>query len=357
MSVQQAALLCQYRYDPLDRLINQTQTHAPTHQRFYCKSRLATEIQGAMGHSIVQHGDQLLAQQQREGDVIDTTLLATDLQRSVLYTLDKCPSMQSIAYTPYGHRLAESGLTSLLGFAGERPDSVTGHYLLGNGYRAFNPVLMRFNSPDSLSPFGKGGVNSYMYCLGDPINLVDEDGHSAFGVAIAAVRWRRFARAKIQTRNEAARISETGKIYIKHVELRSPAALKPGVTPQQALAARSQIEHLSPSSIRARVWNDKYLGDLNNAKTNAINSGAIRPDENLKLLNYIKNPPDDRLVFSANRLFDAAKGRFDPKVKLSDVPSHEVARRYRNVIRDMDIDYYKRREGLFKIVKQFFEGY
>ena len=109
MSVQQAALLCQYRYDPLDRLINQTQTHAPTHQRFYCKTRLATEIHGAMGHSIVQHGGLLLAQQQREGDVFDTTLLATDLQRSVLQTLDRSPSKQSIAYTPYGHLLLKAG--------------------------------------------------------------------------------------------------------------------------------------------------------------------------------------------------------------------------------------------------------
>jgi hypothetical protein len=56
---------------------------------------------------------------------------------------------------------------------------VTGHYLLGNGYRAFNPVLMRFNSPDNLSPFGKGGLNSYAYCLGDPINLQDSTGAAA----------------------------------------------------------------------------------------------------------------------------------------------------------------------------------
>ncbi|AUZ59367.1 hypothetical protein PRJ_2764 [Pseudomonas sp. XWY-1] len=30
--------------------------------------------------------------------------------------------------------------------------------MLGDGYRAFSPVLMRFNAPDSLSPFGDGGA-------------------------------------------------------------------------------------------------------------------------------------------------------------------------------------------------------
>lgn len=72
----------------------------------------------------------------------------------------------------------ENGLLSLLGFNGERPDPVTGHYLLGNGYRAFNPELMRFNSPDSWSPFGKGGLNAYAYCAGDPVNRIELDGHS-----------------------------------------------------------------------------------------------------------------------------------------------------------------------------------
>jgi RHS repeat-associated protein len=171
-------ILIRYDYDPLDRLAANESPNEPKSQRFYCKSRLATEIQGAMQHSIVQHGDQLLAQVQNDGTARDTALLATDQQRSVLQTLKGNQPPNPIAYAPHGHHPAINGLLSLLGFNGERPDPVTGCYLLGNGYRAFNPTLMRFNSPDSLSPFGKGGLNIYTYCFGDPINWNDQTGKS-----------------------------------------------------------------------------------------------------------------------------------------------------------------------------------
>lgn len=36
---------------------------------------------------------------------------------------------------------------------------------------------MRFNKPDTMSPFGKGGVNAYAYCQGDPVNYQDPTGH------------------------------------------------------------------------------------------------------------------------------------------------------------------------------------
>jgi hypothetical protein len=53
--------------------------------------------------------------------------------------------------------------------------------LLGNGYRAYNPTLMRFHSPDSWSPFGGGGLNAYTYCVGDPVNFSDPTGHRGVG--------------------------------------------------------------------------------------------------------------------------------------------------------------------------------
>ncbi|WP_081427312.1 RHS repeat-associated core domain-containing protein [Pseudomonas frederiksbergensis] len=168
-------ILCRYHYDPLDRLVECAPSAEADTQRFYCKSRLATEIQGLMQTSVFQHEDQLLGQQQSQSGRRDTTLLATDQQRSVLNTLNTTQP-HPLAYTPYGHRPAENGLLSLLGFNGERPDPVTGHYHLGNGYRQFNPVMMRFNSADSSSPFGKGGVNPYTYCQGNPVNQRDPTG-------------------------------------------------------------------------------------------------------------------------------------------------------------------------------------
>jgi RHS repeat-associated protein len=73
---------------------------------------------------------------------------------------------------------------SLAGFNGQRPDPVSGHYHLGNGYRAYSPVLGRFTCPDDMSPFGPGGINPYTYCGGDPVNRTDPSGHFSLGQGI-----------------------------------------------------------------------------------------------------------------------------------------------------------------------------
>ncbi|RMR81751.1 RHS repeat-associated core domain-containing protein [Pseudomonas coronafaciens] len=165
------SVLCVYRYDPLDRLADCAPAGQGSTRLFYQKTHLATQIQGQIQHTLMRMDEHLLACLSAENNQRDGTLLVTDQQQSVIVAQGA-----AFAYTPYGHR-HPSGPASLPGFTGQRVDPVTGHYLLGNGYRAFNPVLMRFNSPDSLSPFGEGGVNAYGYCEGDPVNRVDPSGH------------------------------------------------------------------------------------------------------------------------------------------------------------------------------------
>jgi len=84
------------------------------------------------------------------------------------------PSSSGRAYTPYGYR--PSSDSSLTAFAGERCDAITEGYHLGQGHRLYLPRLKRLNCPDSLSPFGKGGINAYAYCAGDPVNRSDPAG-------------------------------------------------------------------------------------------------------------------------------------------------------------------------------------
>ncbi|AXB31061.1 TPA: RHS repeat-associated core domain-containing protein [Vibrio campbellii] len=84
---------------------------------------------------------------------------------------------------------------SHLGFNGEWLDPVLEGYHLGQGYRVYQPKLMRFNAPDSLAPFSEGVHNAYVYCHNDPINFTDPSGHlniskilfGAFGIIAGIV--------------------------------------------------------------------------------------------------------------------------------------------------------------------------
>lgn len=144
-------------------------------------------------------------------------LLAIDRQCSVL------GGSQGTArvYTAYGATAEDRTMTA---FCGERRDALTGCYHLGNGYRQFNPAMMRFHSPDVLAPFGDGALNAYMYCEADPVNRHDPSGAVAVWVA------------------PLQRIL-TGTLHVV-----SPVALMIGPTPKGALAVNATRAALSGST-------------------------------------------------------------------------------------------------------------
>jgi len=117
-----------------------------------------------------------------------TLLLVTDLQQSIFSQLHPNGPNHFI-YTVYGLRGGTLEVDTHLGFNGQFKECSFGWYYLGNGHRVYNPVLMRFHSPDRLSPFDKGGVNTYAYCGGDPVNHEDPSGRifSAIGSLIGAL--------------------------------------------------------------------------------------------------------------------------------------------------------------------------
>jgi RHS repeat-associated protein len=178
-----------FHYDGFDRIVELSQPRLADAQRYYHNSTVSCEIRGDDSLSVVRNGGLILGQQQL-GANAGSRLFGTDQQQTVLTQLHG-EQWQASAYSPYGHRPAEGGLFSLAGFNGEQMDAVTGLYLLGNGYRAYSPTLMRFTSPDSMSPFGAGGLNAYAYCLGDPVNRIDPTGHiswqSIAGIALGVL--------------------------------------------------------------------------------------------------------------------------------------------------------------------------
>lgn len=184
-------LIAQYCYDPQDRL-----TSSNALRRFYCDKRVASEIEGDITRCFFRHADQPLAL--REDPLANSLLFATDQQASVLHNVT-AQGHTPRTYSPFGYHPVLGGLLNSLGFNGERPEAVTGHYLLGQGYRAYNPVLMRFNCPDSWSPFGEGGINSYAYTRNDPGNHSDPTGHMPrFLQPVAKMMRRKLATPKVK---------------------------------------------------------------------------------------------------------------------------------------------------------------
>jgi RHS repeat-associated protein len=181
--------------------------------------------------------------QPEQNRAITCTLLAVDRQRSPLHAFTET-QQQPQAFTAYGTCNPQDPPVTALGFTGERRITSTGHYLLGNGYRAFNPALMRFNSPDVLSPFGDGGINSYGYCGGDPVNRVDPTGTTP----IWAKRFLR--RLGLMAPPPIPRVDHLAPVLQLPVRARQPPAANPAPgspTSQVSAASTLPVSRQSPT--------------------------------------------------------------------------------------------------------------
>ncbi|WGV20099.1 RHS repeat-associated core domain-containing protein [Pseudomonas putida] len=125
---------------------------------------------GSIGQiSVIFRSDVAPHAEQRAGAPGKTVLLSASATNSIMHV------ERAAVYAPYGYfDLLRHG--AVLAFNGQARDSMTACDPLGNGKRSYSSKLMRFLSPDNYSPFGLGGINTYVYCSNDPVNFTDPSG-------------------------------------------------------------------------------------------------------------------------------------------------------------------------------------
>ena len=148
---------------------------------FYQSNVISSVLQASRACRSMRALNLVLAQKSTD-KIPDPGLLAVEIGGSVLGVYSH-QETETHKFTAYGYDPSLPSSSTILGFNAEWIDTWSKSYILGNGYRGFSPELMRFLSPDSLSPFDDGGVNGYAYCAGDPINHLDPSGHMLLGKA------------------------------------------------------------------------------------------------------------------------------------------------------------------------------
>ncbi|GLO53992.1 hypothetical protein PPUJ20066_00280 [Pseudomonas putida] len=165
---------------------------------FYQGQQLVTQIKGKASQTLLFAGGVFLSESQGISGHCIPRLVTTDLNGSVIGVVRGDVVVQS-TYTAYGYRPEVNAMFLAPGFTGAILEPVASSYMLGNGVRAYNTRSMRFSGADSLSPFFEGGINSYAYCAGDPINYSDPTGRRRGVVQAQAQRDHRLER--VQRRN------------------------------------------------------------------------------------------------------------------------------------------------------------
>ncbi|WP_082428371.1 RHS repeat-associated core domain-containing protein [Pseudomonas sp. NBRC 111119] len=144
------------------------------HSLFFYQANSLIAVKQGSDHRAVFRSSGVPLAEQRSGP-LETSLLAVEGKGTVMQAV--CAGLsEPHTYSAYGHNPGLPSPMTLLGFNGEALVALHADYALGQGHRSFSPARMRFNAPDSLSPFGAGGLNAYCYCAGDPVNYLDPTG-------------------------------------------------------------------------------------------------------------------------------------------------------------------------------------
>ncbi|MEN8639188.1 RHS repeat-associated core domain-containing protein [Pseudomonas sichuanensis] len=163
---------CHYRYNPSGQLCDRVVDDVLT-RSFHSGAQLTHEQQDDQRIELVGDGT-LFALNRVSDGVRQSILLGCDGQGSV--RLEAGDTLRVCRYSAHGAQPRHAEHTAF-GYCGERREPLT-DWIIPAGYRPYDPLLMCFLVPDSESPFGRGGINPYAYCGGDPINRTDPDGHS-----------------------------------------------------------------------------------------------------------------------------------------------------------------------------------
>ena len=207
-------------------------------KKFYSEDLLSTEISSGNSKRIFRSSSIPLAEAHTT-PTNDTQLLVADDKGTVLNASIITNSTQR--YSPYG---LASKIFSLLAFNGERLDVQMGAYLLGS-YRIYSPTLMRFCSPDNKSPFEIGGINSYAYCLNDPVNYTDPSGH------VKLANKRQVIGGKVYS----TKLGKNGELIERPLKEKDRTTLK-----RELAEAKMDLEN-------PKYWLDRATEELKSAKS------------------------------------------------------------------------------------------
>lgn len=133
----------------------------------------------------------------------------------------------------------------------------------------YSPPVCRFNSPDSLSPFGGGGVNAYAYCSGDPVNYVDPSGQSRYGASAQA----RIDRHILDDRAlGTAKLPKSLRPQLEHFR-QAARKMHGGSVPGDAVVARLYKKQ-NPHNAYNR-WDLKYSSETSSFTADFVYGNAI----------------------------------------------------------------------------------